>query len=136
MEPTDALRLELRRALDEVIPEGGTDADTRFSDEEIDELLRAFTSIAAAAAEGWARKALRAMSERGGLQKMQAGSERFEFVSIESYRDHCLLMAQTWSDQIPGQGSARLLGIVEPNVLGPTDPTRTDLSRLIACVEV
>ena len=39
MTPTDKLRGRLRRLLDEKIPPSGTDADTRFSDEELDDLL-------------------------------------------------------------------------------------------------
>ena len=76
MDPTDALRLAFRRNVDEVIPADGTDASTRFSAAEVDEILIAASTIEAASSVGWTRKALRAMSERGGLQKTQAGSER------------------------------------------------------------
>ena len=130
MVPSAALRAELRRNVDEVIPTSGTDADTRFSTAEIDELLTAAETIAAAAAEGWTRKALRAMSERGGLQRTQAGSERFEFVTIESYREHCLQWARYWRSQIAGLGS-RIYGVEAPDVLGVTEETGADISRLV-----
>lgn len=136
MVPTDELRTALRDAIDEAIPDGGADTDTRFSDAQIDALLTAATSLEAAASQGWTRKALRAFSERGGLQKSQAGSERFEFVSLESYRDHCLLMASHWAALVPGQGTSLLLGIAEPNVLGPDGVVSLDLKRLVGWVEV
>lgn len=117
MTPTDDLRNRLRRALDEVIPVGGVDADTRFLDSEIDELLTDANYIEAAAAEGWTRKAARAMSERGGLEESSVGSERLKFVSIDSYRRHCLEMAAMYRARVPGAGS-RVLAFAPPDVLG------------------
>lgn len=124
MTPTDALRDQLRNMLDERIPFGGTDADTRFSNGEIDELLAGFDDINAAAAEGWDRKAARAMSERGGLQETQVGSERLKFVSIESYRDHCRAMAEHYRGRVPGSGS-RLFAFEPPDVLLTGDSSGT-----------
>lgn len=129
MTPTAELRTRLRRALDEAIPAGGTADSTRFTDEEIDEFLTEAASLPAAAAEGWTRKAARAMSERGGLDESQAGDQKFKFVSIAAYRDHCLAMARLYSDQIAGAGS-RALELEPPDVLG-TAAAATDLSRLL-----
>ena len=56
MTPTDALRNSLRRKLGEVIPEGGSDADTMFPAERIDELLVNNSSIEAAIIDGWEDK--------------------------------------------------------------------------------
>jgi len=117
MTPTDELRTELRELLDEVIPEGGTESDTRFLNTQIDALLTAASDINEAAASGWTRKALWAMSERGGLQESQAGNEKLKFVDLEKYRDHCLAMAKMFRDQVPAKGS-RLLAFDPPDVLG------------------
>jgi len=114
MTPIDELRTKLRRLIDENIPEGGTDGDTRFSDDEIDEILTEAADINAAASEGWTRKAARAMSERGGLEESQAGDERHRFVSIEAYRDHCLAMAEMYAKR-SGKRS-RLLAFDPPVV--------------------
>lgn len=86
-------RTKLRRLIDERIPSGGTDADTRFDDDELNEILQAAPTLEAAAAEGWTRKASRAMSERGGLEGSKAGDESHTFVKLSDYRDHCLRMA-------------------------------------------
>jgi hypothetical protein len=117
MTPTPELRTELRELIDEVIPPGGTEADTRFTNTQIDALLAAASDINEAAANGWTRKAARAMSERGGLEESQAGNERLKFVSIEAYRDHCLQMAAMFKSMVPGKGS-RLLTFDAPDVLG------------------
>jgi len=128
--PTEELRTKLRRALDEVIPESGTESDTRFTDAEIDELLEEADCLEEAAAEGWFRKAGRAMSERGGLEESSAGDEKHRFVKLQDYRDHCLSMARLYSDRIPGHGS-RALEFDPPDVLGTETTSEGDLSRLL-----
>lgn len=117
MTPDDTLRAKLRLFLDERIPAGGLAADTRFSADDIDTLLSEAATIQAAAAAGWRLKAAWAMSERGGLQESQAGSERLKFVSLESYRDHCLAMAALYEAQAAGSGS-RIFAFDPPDVLG------------------
>lgn len=114
MTPTDELRTKLRRMIDESIPPGGTDADTRFPNDEIDELLTEASTLEQAASEGWTRKAARAMSERGGLEESQAGDERHKFVSIEAYREHCLAMAKVYAGKA-GRRS-RLMTLDPPEV--------------------
>ena len=117
--PTEVLRTELRRLIDERVPVGRTAADTRFADTELDILLQTATHINAAAATGWQLKAARAMSERGGLESSQAGDEKHKFVSIGEYRDHCLAMAKMYSDMVTGTGS-RALGYSLPPVFEVT----------------
>ena len=97
MTPSQELRDQLRELIDERIPPGGTDADTRFSDAELDRILQAASTLNQAAAEGWRRKAARALSERGGLVSAGAGDERFEFVSPKEFREHCLQMADYYA---------------------------------------
>lgn len=129
MIPTDVLRTKLRELLDEEIPLGGSESDTRFSNTQIDALLTAASDINQAAAEGWRRKALRAMSERSGLQESQAGDERHKFIDLVAYRDHCLEMAKMFSDLMPGAGS-QLAALDPPDVLG-TSEQQADLSRIL-----
>lgn len=93
MTPTSELRAQLRVLADESIPAGGSDADTRFTDAELDQILTAASSVESAAAEAWRRKAARAFSERGGIERSSVGDERTEFASLAAYRDHCLRMA-------------------------------------------
>ena len=58
----------MRKLLDERIPDGGSDADTRFSDEDIDELLTDATNIYEAAAAGWTIKAGMFQRELGQIE--------------------------------------------------------------------
>lgn len=117
MTPTAELRDRLRRLIDEVIPPGGTEADTRFTDAELDEILEEAQYIEEAAAEAWERKATRAMSERGGLEASEVGDERLRFVSLKDYRDHCLAMAERFRAKVPKRGS-RVFAFCPPDVLG------------------
>ncbi len=116
MTPTDELRSKLRLLIDEQIPTNGTDTDTRFTDEELDEIMSEAVDIYAAASEAWFRKAARAMSERGGLEESSAGDERHKFVSIEAYRDHCLQMSSVYA-RMAGSRS-RVMAFEPPDVLG------------------
>lgn len=134
MTPTPELRTRLRALIDERIMPGQSPVDTRFTDEELDEIITASSTLEAAAAEAWTRKATRAFSERGGLEKSRAGDESHEFVSLKEYRDHCLAMAELFRRRDPGTGS-RLIGIdtsaINTDVLGAVTPAAPDLSRLI-----
>lgn len=114
---TQESREILRELIDEIIPLGGTDADTRFLEMQIDAMLVAAGDINAAAATGWRLKAARAMSERGGLEESKAGDEQHKFVSLEVYRDHCLAMAKMHNDMARDAGS-RLLGYCLPAMPG------------------
>lgn len=108
--PTPELRGQLRRLLDERIPGGGAAEDTRFGEDDLNMLLEDATHLFAAVAEGWRLKASWAMSERGGLESLSAGDEKYTFVSLEAYRAHCLDMAQQFAARVPATGS-RLFGI-------------------------
>ena len=120
MTPTAELRERLRRLIDERIPPGGTDADTRFTDAELDEVLAGARTLEEAAAECWELKAARAMSERGGLEAADAGDESLKFVSLVDYRDHCLRMAELYRRKASRSGS-RLFAFEPPPVLGEVD---------------
>lgn len=115
--------------LDEVIPEGGTEGDTRFTTAQIDSLLEKAEELNEAAAAGWRLKAARAMSERGGLEESQAGDEKHRFVKLTEYRDHCLAMAAMYGGQVRAAGS-RILGFDAPDVLG-TEESESDISRIL-----
>ena len=65
MAPSPELRTRLRKLLDERIPDGGRDTDTRLLDEDLDEILTESASVFAAAAMGWTVKAGMLQSEMG-----------------------------------------------------------------------
>lgn len=128
MQPTEALREQLRGLLDEQIPEGGSDADTLFTDAEIDALLRAYQDLNLAAAQGWSQKAGRVM--RDDLQEIAVGAERYKAISPVDKATHARQMAEMYAQQAP-RGGSTIVSIDPPNVLGIEDPLAcADVSRL------
>jgi hypothetical protein len=110
----------LRTMIDEVIPEGGTDKDTRFSDDFLMQILSEASSIEEAAAMLWEIKAARAFSERGGIEETRAGDESIKYVSLAEYRDHCERMADHYRRKARQYGS-RLFSFDPPEIGGLTN---------------
>ena len=110
MTPTDDLRLTLRMNLDETVPPGGTDADTMFTDAEIDNLLISSQTIEEASWRGWVIKGMRiAMATLGNLTQADMGAESFRWADPKDLLDFCKEMAGMWWDQIPA-GMAPTIG--------------------------
>lgn len=117
MTATPSLILMLREMIDEVIPEGGTDKDTRFTDDFLTQVLTEASSLEEAAAVLWEIKAARAFSERGGIEETRAGDESIKYVSLSEYRDHCERMADHYWKKAGKYGS-KLFSIEPPEVGG------------------
>lgn len=120
MTPTADDRERLRRLLDERIPAGGTEADTRFTDTELDEILTDAPNVHAAAAEGWRRKAAMIARELGPVASTRAGDAEVQSVSVRDAVAYCLQMADMY-DAIGRQkanGAGRALALEPPDVLG------------------
>ncbi len=105
----------MRKLLDERIPEGGSDADTRFSDAELNELLDANPNEYLAAAEGWMLKAGFLQSERAGLEKCKAGDESYDYVRLKDAYEHAINMANYY--QRKGGLGSLLMTVKRPDVL-------------------
>lgn len=73
---TDAERL--RQKLGESVPEGGTDADTLFSDAQIADFLATTTTMEEAAYEGWIAKA----AELANLVTVQEGQSKLNMSDL------------------------------------------------------
>jgi len=114
---TDAIVTLLRTMIDEVIPEGGTDKDTRFTNDFLTQVLTEASSLEEAAALLWEMKAARAFSERGGIEETKAGDESIKYVSLAEYRDHCERMADHYWKKAGKYGS-KLFSIEPPEVGG------------------
>lgn len=121
MTPTDELRQELRELLDEVIPAGGTESDTRFTAIQVDKLLTAADNVYLAAAVGWRMKAGMLQRELGRIEESQAGDERQKRVNLTTALNYCTNMADMYQamgeKESPGAGS-RLMSFEPPDVLG------------------
>jgi hypothetical protein len=117
MTPTTELRAKLRKLLDERIPRGGSDADTRFTDAEVDELLRESANIHAAAAIGWTRKAAMFQREAGQIQSYSVGQERYEMSNPKDMMEYALKMAETYSRMAAGSIGSVILKFKPPEVV-------------------
>lgn len=118
MTPTDKLRSKLRRLLDEKIPDGGADEDTRFLDEEIDDLLEEARSVYAAAAAGWTEKAGMYQREMADLEQTTTGQETYRLTSLRDRLAYALKMAETYTGMAGDEtGGSRILKVTKPEVL-------------------
>lgn len=95
MTPTLALKTRLRKYLNEVIPAGKTDADTRFLDTELDELLAEAENVYQAAAKGWV---IKAGLLQGDIESYGVGQEKYDLTSMKDQLAHALAMANQYAD--------------------------------------
>jgi len=117
MTPTPELRTKLRKLLDERIPENGSDADTRFSDTDLDELLVEATNIYEAAATGWTMKAAMFQRELGQIESYSVGQERYDMRKLQDMVNYALKMAETYSRMAASRMSSVILKFKPPEVL-------------------
>jgi hypothetical protein len=117
MAPTAEAREELRELLDEVIPEGGSESDTRFTDAQLDRLLGKSRNIYAAAAEGWTRKAAMFQREAGQIQSYSVGQERYEMSNPKDLMEYALKMAETYKNMAASSIGSVILKFKPPEVL-------------------
>ena len=117
MTPTDQLRRRIRRMINETIPTGGTDADTNFSELDIDDLLSENDDLNTTAASGWMQKAA-LLDEK--IQQYTIGQESYTMTSLKDMADHCLKMADMYTNLAEKSGasvSSLALNVVRPGVV-------------------
>lgn len=118
MTPDDSLRARLRKLLDEKIPAGGTEADTRFLDADLDELLLEADSIFEAASVGWTMKAGMYQAEMGDVERMTLGQETEQMVALKERQEYALKMADKYAAMAQAQGiGSVVLKLTPPEVL-------------------
>ena len=106
MTPTADLRTRLRKLLDEVIPNPGTESDTRFLDVELDELLTEGRNVFGAAAAGWTMKAGMIARELGTLQSHSVGQEEYQIVNMQTAQRTALEMADRYDAMARAAGGS------------------------------
>ena len=133
MTPTAILREHLRAFISERIPAGKTDADTLFTDAQLDLwMIEPSDSLEEAAWRGWL---IKAGEDRDGVLERSIGSERFKFTDPNVDRKFALEMADYYYSLIPGGGDGSQLGEFDPpDVLGTRRISGWDHSRLLGYV--
>ena len=114
MTPSDKLRTRLRKLLNEVIPEGGTESDTQFFDADLDEMLIEAQSIYAAASMGWTMKA---GMLQGQIESYGVGQEKYDMTSLKDQLNHALAMADRYAVMAKAKGGSVILKVQPPEVL-------------------
>ena len=94
MTPTVELRVRIRKYLNETIPAGQTDADTRFLDSELDELLTEAVNVYQAAGKGWVVKA---SLLQGDIESYSVGQEKYDLTSLKDQLGHAVTMASQYA---------------------------------------
>lgn len=118
MTPDENLRTRLRKLIDEQVPAGGTEADTRFTDADLDELLLEASSIFGAASMGWTMKAGMLQREMGDVERFTVGQESEQLVSLKDRLDYALKMAEKYAAMEKAQGpGSMVLRLTPPEVL-------------------
>jgi len=119
MEATAENRDRLRALVDEPVPAGGSQYDTRFTDDQLDVLLNAASSVEGAAADGWMRKGGMLLNEMDGIESERQGQETYSYASLKSQLAYTREMSHYYRsiDQADrGVRVGRMLSVEEPEV--------------------
>jgi hypothetical protein len=116
MTPTAELRARLRKLLNEQIPVGGTEGDTRFTDSDLDALLTESQNLYGAASAGWTMKAGMLSQELGQIEQYSIGAESYKVVNLQTAINGALAMAKQYADMARTTGGV-VLRITPPEVL-------------------
>lgn len=120
MTPTPQLNTKLRKYLNEIIPPGGNESDTKFTDEEINDMIDEAPNIYSAASVGWT---IKAGMFHNKIEKYQAGQESYDLTSLKDQYSHALAMAKQYSSMASGDAiieppmTGFILGVKAPGVL-------------------
>lgn len=118
MTPTAELRTRLRKLLDERIPDGGSSDDTRFSDEDLDELLEDASTMYGAASVGWTMKAGMYQREMADIEETGAGEERYRLTPLKARMEYAINMSALYAQKDKGiTGGSRIMKVTAPEVL-------------------
>lgn len=114
MTPTAELETRLRKYLNEKIPANGTDADTNFTNAEIDDLLTQASNIYEAAAAGWTIKA-GLIGEK--IESYGVGQEKYDLTSLKDLHQQALAMAEKYAGLGKTNIGSVILALTPPEVL-------------------
>lgn len=114
MTPTPELTVRLRKLINEVIPASGSEADTNFTDDELNALIAEAPNIYSAAAAGWIMKAGMLQAQ---IESYTIGQERYDLTSLRDMLSYALAMAQQYNEIAKVDGGSVILKVTPPEVL-------------------
>lgn len=108
----------IRELLNEGVPEGGTDADTLFSDLNLTITVQSAESENHALYLLWTQKAGRIQVKAGDIKSIHAGGENIERYTAADYVNLCLKTAdgyrKAWEDEKKTEKSGSFLLLRKP----------------------
>ena len=116
MLPTTENRTWLRKLLSEKIQAGHTDADTRFLDTELDQIIGESVNIYAAASKGWSLKAAILQEELGQIEQYSIGDETYKKVNLTTMINSALTLSKQYESMTKSNGAV-IMKIKPPEVL-------------------
>lgn len=117
MTPTPELRTRLRKLLDEQIPSEGAEADTRFADLDLDEILTEAASTYAAAAAGWTMKAGMFQGEMDDLESYSLGDRSEKLTTLRDRQAYAFSMASQYAAMARNAAGSLILRVEPPEVI-------------------
>lgn len=117
MTPTTETKTWLRKLLCEKIPEGKTDADTRFLDTELDTLLTESDNVYTAASKGWTLKAAMLQEELGQIEQYSVGQETYKKVNLQTMIQSAFDLSKQYASMGKSGGSSMIFKIKPPEVI-------------------
>jgi hypothetical protein len=114
--PTQELRNKLRKLLNESIPDGGTETDTKFLDLEIDDLLEESENVYEAASKGWTIKAGMLTAQ---IESYSSGQEEYDLTSLKDQLAHAFAMSEKYERmaQKPTNSGSFIFSVTPPQVM-------------------
>lgn len=118
---TNEKLIVLRGYLDENIPKGGSEKDTRFTDIELTRLINTHESLYSAASMGWTLKASMIGRELGTIDEYSVGNERYKMTNLTTALNAALSMARQYKqmaeDEMNKGVSGFILKVNTPDVM-------------------
>lgn len=98
---TEAELLKLRRAIDERIPAGGTEADTNYTDAELSVYLDDVSgNFNLTASNIWLEKATQLAPKAGGMTSYSVAGESYSFATSQEAFDHAMAMHKLYLSRV------------------------------------
>jgi hypothetical protein len=123
MTATAELIAQARKLSGEVIPQGGTEADTRFTNAEVTAYITAAVNLSGAVADLWEAKAGFFQAEIGSYKAVGAGNEQVTWYTPKEQMDICLKMAESYREKSNREAlidKAVSLGLIADKAAGAT----------------
>lgn len=94
----DSIITQIRLHLDEMIPTGQKESDTRFTDATLQALFDANNSVYEAVSIGWTLKAGMLAREIGTIDEYSAGNERYRNINLTTAINAAHSMAKKYNE--------------------------------------